>query len=230
MELKRNVDGIFIRDLLVGTRSFFKDKIKWNIITPDNNKKLIVAPVHISMSGDQRFLMDAFVDDYPDTRVELNTDQKQRIMLTPKTWNILPDEFANPNVLISKTEEIDNNLKEIAVDMKFIPFELELEARVEGASSNDIFIMFQLFLGSFFMYKQFTFIYNRLPLVATIILPNSNETVIPREFGFKDDTTISMTIPFKLKTGIPIYDLSKAINASNKVEWILEIYEHIKND
>ena len=229
MEKKGNFDGVFIRDLLIGARSVLTNKITWNINT-QTGKKNITAPVHLSMTGDERFLLDAFVDDYPDQRVELNTDQKQRIMLIPKSWNIIPDEFANPNVYISKTEEIDNNLKEIAVEMKFIPFEIDMEAKIEGANSLDIFIMFQLIIKNLYMYKNFTFIHNRLPLIGTIILETSNDTNISREFGFKDDTTITMSIPFKLKSVIPIYDINSALDPSKRVNWTLEIYDYSKNE
>ena len=80
------------------------------------------------------------------------------------------------------------------------------------------------------MYKNFTFIHNRLPLIGTIILETSNDTNISREFGFKDDTTITMSIPFKLKSVIPIYDINSALDPSKRVNWTLEIYDYSKNE
>lgn len=229
MENNNNLSDIFIRELLIATRNHFTNKIFYDIIKPDGNKRRVIYPVNLPIAGDERFLEDAFVDDFPDNRVELNVDQKQRITIMPKTWSILNAEFANSDIYISKTEEIDNSFKEIAVQMKMLPFELVFDAKIFGASSNDVFLAFQLFLEHCFKYDFLTFYYKKLPLVATLIINDDNESNIGREFGFTDNVDNNMIISFKIKTVLPIYDLSKAISPI-KTNWQVDLKEYTKID
>ncbi len=57
-------------------------------------KKLEYYTLYTSFAGQERFMLDAFVDDTVSTRVELNTNQKQRGIVTFKGGSQRDDEFA----------------------------------------------------------------------------------------------------------------------------------------
>jgi len=75
----------------------------------------------MAMAGGDRMLLDAFVDDVVDARIELNTDQIPRGIVTFVGFNTATEEFANPNEYISKRTVINDQMKTFIQKTKAIP-------------------------------------------------------------------------------------------------------------
>ena len=107
-----NYDDNFIRMSTIALCKVLGTKIRW--INRWKDKKIrVLIPFFTSFAGQERFMLDAFVDDVASTRVELNTDQKQRGIVTFKGGSQLDDEIANPNQYLAKESKINNEFKSI---------------------------------------------------------------------------------------------------------------------
>ena len=92
-----NYDNNYFRMVLVALAKTLNRNIRW-VYRFETQKVCVSLPFYTSMTGDQRFLVDSFIDDITDTRVELNTDQKQRGMIVLENFSLTSDEYANPNI------------------------------------------------------------------------------------------------------------------------------------
>ena len=81
-----NYDNNFFRLLIVGLGKTLNKQLRW-VYKFETEKTCISLPVFTKMAGEERFLLDSFVDDITDKRVELNTDVKPRGIIVLENWN-----------------------------------------------------------------------------------------------------------------------------------------------
>ena len=108
----------FFRMVTIGLAKTLSKKIRWiNKFTPLNDNetgfKRTTVPFYTSLTGDERFVLDAFVDDIADKRVTMNTDQFQRGVITFTGFNTRSDEFSNPNQYLAQKKNVNGILKNI---------------------------------------------------------------------------------------------------------------------
>ena len=101
-QIIEDYDGNFVRMVTVALCKVLGTKIRWINRWSDGKKVRVLIPFYTPFAGQERFILDAFVDDTASTRVELNTDQRQRGIVTFKGGSQRDDEFANPNQYLAK--------------------------------------------------------------------------------------------------------------------------------
>ena len=94
-----NYDNNFFRMVSVSLIKTLTNTITW--INYFSDKKMrVVVPFYLSIASQDRFVLDAFVDDIPSSRIELNTDQIPRGHVTFSSFSTDTSQFANPNEYI----------------------------------------------------------------------------------------------------------------------------------
>lgn len=218
MEKIKNYTNTYLRNLLLGTQSYINDKVVLEYVF-DDHVKIHKIPAFISLTGDVKFLMDAFVDDIPDKRVELNTDVKQKIVITPGAWRVKATEFANPNVGIPNLEESDSELRKMFTELKSVPIVWNMEFEIYGSSSNEIFAIWEKTMEVFWLYKYFNIDHKRLMIRSYLQIPDDAESKIPREIAFKDDTSLSIKFSVDVHSFFPIFNKEQSVLYNKKVNW-----------
>src|SRR6266403_943931 len=79
-EKSYNYDDVFLRSATVSLISQLHNRLRW-YNTFEDKKVLVSIPFQYSLVGDERYLMDAFMDDTYGTRPELNIEQLQRAII-----------------------------------------------------------------------------------------------------------------------------------------------------
>src|SRR3972149_586954 len=121
---KTNYSDVYLRDVIVGFLGFLRGRFKWTNIG-ENGPVEVVLPINCSLTGDSRYITDAFYDDVPDTRVNMNTDQVPRGVVTLKSWAIKSDEFTNPNIWINvNKQDAEGECKQFVMQTKAVPIKL----------------------------------------------------------------------------------------------------------
>ena len=128
-----NYDDNFVRMTTIGLCKVLTTKIRWINHWTEGKKIRVLVPFYTSFAGQERFMLDAFVDDTVSTRVELNTDQKQRGVITFKGGSQRDDEVANPNQYISKETKLNDEFKTIVSRTKAVPITLSYDIQIRGA-------------------------------------------------------------------------------------------------
>lgn len=105
-----NFDDNFLRMVSVSLIKTLHNTISW--INVFSDKKIrVVVPFYLSVAGQDRFVLDAFVDDIPNSRIELNTDQVPRGVVSLTSFSSDTSQFANPNEYLKNKRVINGKLK-----------------------------------------------------------------------------------------------------------------------
>lgn len=217
---RTNYDVVFFRNVIVGLKGFLNGKIKWYNRSEEHGNVSVHVPIHYSLLGDTRYIMDAFYDDIPGKRVNSNTDQIPRGIIKLDSWAIKSDEYSNPNIAISLTKELDDELIEVTSKLKSVPIKCSFTLEVVVDNEIDIFKAWQSMMKVFFMYKYFSYDYNRLPLQANFNFIGDTDNPMVRESTFGDVRSLVLPFPIEVHTFFPIFDFDKW----DIIQWSVGIY------
>lgn len=202
-----NMDSVFLRDITIAFIKNWQQKIWWlNRFT--NETKLVTVPFYYSMTGDERFLLDTFVDDIVDKRVELNTDiiPRGHVTLTNVTPNF--SEMANPHVWLKSHVEGAEETFRIMSKVIAMPVTINYDCEIVVDSEIDTFKCVEKVLNTLHIYKFFDIEHKGIYVEAVLKLPEGTEIKMPREHNMSSDTSKSVKYSVEVKTHYPIVDLN----------------------
>jgi hypothetical protein len=227
---KSNFREVWLRNVLIGFLGYMKNRINW-VNEFDSGPVDVNIPFYGALSGNGRFVLDAFKDDMSIDRIDMNTDTIPRGAVYFKSWSFVQDNFTNPNIWINHQIEIDDELKEISSLCKMLPMKISAHIDIILDSEIDVMKAWESLMTSLFIYKYFTYEFKRLPINANFVIPTDMENPIVREKTFGDASSKSvMTVPLDIDiyTVFPIFDYENSINSNNQVEWILQLWNQNK--
>lgn len=182
-EQAHNWNEVFMRDITVGLTSELYRKLRWFNRWSNGDTKLITVPFYYTITGDDRFLLDAFVDDTPGLRPELNIDPVPRAIIELSSWTAKRSEFTNPNVDILMYEERNGELKQVIGKYKPIPMKFTYSVDIYLASEGDVFKCSQSILDWIWGYKHFYINYKSLRINAVFYIHDEHTTEIERQIS-----------------------------------------------
>lgn len=204
---KYNYDDNFVRMTTIALCKVLATKVRWINRWSDGKKIRVLIPFYASFAGQERFMLDAFVDDIVSTRVELNTDQKQRGIITFKGGSQRDDEFANPNQFLSKETKINGEFKGIISRTKAVPITLSYDIMIKLDNEWEADTCYTKILDVLYNYRFFNISYFGLKIDAFFKLPSESGIEIPREINLTSDNTITMKFSLEVNTYYPIFQV-----------------------
>lgn len=203
---KFNMEDVFFRDLTACVLDTLEGQIRWvNRFTSGDVP--VNVPFYYSLTGDERFLLDSFVDDIVSENrfVELNTDQIPRGHITMTGFNIDSDEFANPNVWLRMVVENEKEIRKVLTKVRAVPITVNYDLQILLSSEIDIFKCSQAIMDTLWLYKFMYFEHNFMNIDAVMNMPDSNQIEISREKDLSSNNEIKMTVAFEVKTYYPAF-------------------------
>ena len=217
-----NFDDQFFRMVCIALAKTLSKGIRW-INRFEDKKMRVIVPFYLSMAGDERFLFDAFVDDIPDNRVELNTDQIPRGVITFTSLTSKADEFASPNQFLAKEVKINNEYRKIYSKTKAIPINMSFDIEIRVATSIDVFRVSEKILKVLFNYMFFNIDYFGMKIEAMLSLPDDKDITIPREHGLDTDKIKSVKFPLTVASYYPDFfvdsDDYESCDNDSEINW-----------
>jgi hypothetical protein len=212
---KFNMDDVFFRDLTVCVLDTLEGQIKW-VNRFSSGDHLVNVPFYYSMVGDERFLLDSFQDDIVSGNryVELNTDIIPRGHITLKSFNILSDEFANPNVWLRMVVENEKEIRKLLTKVRAIPISVSYDLEILLSNEIDIFKCSQAIMNTLWLYRFMYFEHNFMNIDAVMLLPDNNSVEISRDANLSSDNKVKMTVTLDVHTYYPAYNRN-ILNPSN---------------
>ena len=202
-----NYDDNFVRMVTIGLCKVLATKIRWINRWSDGKKIRILIPFYTTFAGQERFMLDAFVDDTVSTRVELNTDQKQRGIVVFKGGSQRDDEFANPNQYLSKETKINDQLMSIVSRTKAVPISLNYEISITLDNEWEADTCYNKILDTLFNYRFFYVEYFGMKIDAFFKLPSESGIEIPREINLASDNKITIKFTLEVRTFYPVFNV-----------------------
>lgn len=217
---KFNMDDTFFRDLTACVLDTLEGQIRW-INRFSSGDYPVNVPFYYSLTGDERFLLDTFQDDIVSENrfVELNTDMIPRGHITLKSFNIMSDEFANPNVWLRTVVENDKEIRKILTKVRAIPVSVSYDLEILLASEIDIFKCSQAIMDTLWLYRFMYFEHNFMNIDAVMLIPDNNSVEISREKSLSSDNNIKLTLSFEVQTYYPAFRRDKGNPPNFKNEY-----------
>jgi len=203
-----NYDDNFIRMTSIALVKVLGTKIRWINRYADGKKIRVLIPFYNAYAGQERFMLDAFVDDIATTRVELNTDQKQRGIISFKGGSQRDDEFANPNQYLSKESKINDNFRSIVSATKAVPISLNFDVTIKLDNEWEATTCYTKLLDVLYNYRFFNISYFGMKIDAFFKLPSESGIEIPREINLASDDTITIKLSLDINTYYPVFTVN----------------------
>jgi len=219
-----NFDNNYFRMVGVALAKTMTQSIRW-INRFSDKKHRVVVPFYLSLTGDEHYVLDAFVDDVVDQRVTLNTDQIPRGIITLENFTQSSDEFANPNQYITKRTIISDELRKIVSKIKAIPFDLSYKIEVTLATEIDVYTFSRKFIDMLFNYYYFSVDYYGLKIDSVLELPDDKTVEIPREIGgdLTDERKKKFEITVNVKSYYPLFRIDtddlEVCDNDDEIDW-----------
>lgn len=203
---KKNYDEVFLRNLTIAVLDTFEGEISWYYEFSTGTRKVMV-PFYYSMTGDEKFVIDTFVDDVvsDNRKTDLNTDQIPRGILSMNGFDILTEQMDNPNVWINTKFEDTDEIKTIQARIRPFPISAKYELVIFLNSENDYFNCAAALMDTIGIYRYMSFEYNEFVINAVMQLPESNQFEITRDKSFTTKNEIKLTVSFEVYTFYPAY-------------------------
>lgn len=217
-----NYDDQYFRMVSVGLAKTLSRGIRW--INRFHDKKIrVLVPFYLSLGGDERMVLDAFADDVVDNRVELNTDQIPRGVITLNSISTLSDEFANPNQFLAKEVKIDQKYRKIFSKVKAIPINMTYDISIRVDTEIDAYRVYEKVLKVLFNYMFFNIDYFGMKIDAVLSLPDDKEIKIEREQNLTTDTKKFVNFSLNVKSYYPDFfidtDDYESCDNDNEINW-----------
>ena len=224
----RDYDNKFFREITVALAKTMSKQIRWiNYFQPlndvDTGRKRVFLPFYTSLTGEERFIFDAFVDDIVDVRVNMNTDQFQRGSITFQGFNARSDEFANPNQYLSQKADINGTLRRVISKVKAVPVSVNYDIEIKLDTYKEVDIVSTKLMDMFYNYMFFSIDYYGLKIDAMLKLPDDKSIEIPREITMDSDRKKIIKFSLEVSSYYPIFmiDIDDLITCDNDddIDW-----------
>lgn len=224
IEKHLNYEDTFLRDVTVAFIAQLHNRVYWYNRWQNETRKIEI-PFYYSMSGDDRFLLDSFVDDIPGNRIEQNYDVVPRGVVTMESTTIKSNEFTNPNVRISRVIEEDAELRRAVSKLRSLPLVIGYEIKIRVTSEIDLFKCQQAIWNLIYQYQYFYFEHNFIRVDASFRFPDEFQTKIAREIRMDTDVYMEHTFRLDVNTYYPLFGEIENIPPINKVQWQSNIWK-----
>lgn len=205
-------DNQFIRMILISLAKTLTKSIRWiNYFKPkgeETGRTRVLIPFYSSLTGEERTVLDAFVDDIVDKRVTMNTNQFQRGMIIFNGFSTRSNEFANPNQYLAEKKNINGVLRKIISKVKAVPVTLSFDIEIQLATQNEVAKCSQKILDMFYNYMFFNIDYYGLKIDALITLPDDKSITINREINYEADRKKEIKFSLDVNTHYPIFKIN----------------------
>jgi len=203
-----NYDDNFFRMVGASLVKTLHTSIGW--INYFHDKKIrVVVPFYLSLPGSEKYLLDAFVDDIVDARVELNTDQIPRGVVTFNSFSTDISQFANPNEYLLNKREVNGKMKAFLQKTKAVPVKAQYDVELVLNSEIDVLKCSEKLLNTLFNYMFFSIDYYGMKIDAVFGLPDDKEIIIQREVSLDSDYKKGIKFPLTVETYYPIFLVEK---------------------
>jgi hypothetical protein len=220
-----NYDNNFLRIVSIGLAKTFNKSIRWiNYFEEKNTKMRVIVPFYLSLVGEENFVLDTFSDDIVGKRVQLNTDQITRGVITIKNISTRSSDFANPNQYLSQKAKINSELRKIISKVKAVPVTINYEIKITCENNRDLGTCWAKIQDTIFNYMFFRFEYFGLPIDGFFKLPDDNSIEFPTEINMESQNNrFPLTFNLDIKTYYPIFQVNtddlEVCDNDNEIDW-----------
>jgi len=211
---KYNTDEVFLRGLIVSFLRSLNEKVKYIQINDQQDILEIYIPFFYSMTGDESFLQDFFINykncatDQP--LAEGNYDVIPRGIVTMQAPQIDAQGLTNKYTRMSYAKEtVEGEMKTFSSFTNSLPLTIPFEINIKVDTLLDAFKIFQSVLQTFYKTYTFSFEYEGFRIPCQVGFPESYDTNKQLEFTYNNNPQfIEFKFTATMETYFPEKDLT----------------------
>ena len=209
-DLHFNRDDVLFRNIIIGVLATLNDKIKWYNLTDNHTKYEVNLPFYLSMTGDERFLQDNFLNDLDydsDGKVaESIYNQIPRAIVDMESFSIVSDSLVNRFVRGTYTKEQDDGtLGSFSGEFMEIPLQMPFNVDIYLDSRLDMFKCSQVIIETFYKNNVFQIDVDGIRVPGVIKFPEDISQERTIEFGFTDKKEWKLTLSLDVLVNYPMF-------------------------
>jgi hypothetical protein len=210
-DLEFNKDDVVLRNIIVGVLATLNNRMWWYQQISPTEKQKVQVPFYFSTTGDERFLMDMFMNTVSaggtnSTSAESVYNQLPRAILQLDGISIDAGSLTNKFVrAFYQRVQDDGTLQTFNSEVFMVPLKLSFTVDLYVDSSLDVFKGIQRTIEIFYKNNVFQIDIDgtRIPAVAQLPEDFAKERPIEFSFGDKKEWKINYTI--EVQTFMPIF-------------------------
>lgn len=217
---KYNTDNVHSRAVIIGLINLLNTKITYDNVLGDNNVDEVEVPFFYSMTGDERFLQDYFLDwnECISPRVaDGNYDVIPRgiAKLTGNTINTsaMTHRFVRGNYV----QEVNGQLQTYNAFLNSIPLTMDFEIEIETDTNLDAFKIQQSIIETFYKTQVFSVSYKGFRVPCQVGFPEDYGLDKTFEFTYESNEVVKLKFTLAVETYQPVIDSSTRRSNANRI-------------
>jgi hypothetical protein len=210
---KYNVDEVFLRGIILGLLKNLNEKVTYTQINQTQDVLKVYIPFFYSLSGDESFLQDFYLD-YQDCDgnspfAEGNYDIIPRGIVNLMGVNIDTASITNGFVRATyNSEDTEGNMKAYSSYTSSIPLSMTFDVKLRADSLLDTFKIFQSVIQVFYKVFSFSVEFGGMRIPVQVGFPEQYQNDKQIEFSYlSTQKYIETTFSIQVETYYPQKDL-----------------------
>ena len=210
-DLEFNKDDVVLRNVIVGVLATLNNKMWWYQQVSQTEKQKVQVPFYFSTTGDERFLMDMFMNTVSaggtdEQHAESVYNQLPRAILQLDGISIDAGSLTNKFVrAFYQRVQTDGTLKTFNSEVFMVPLKLTFTCDLYVDSNLDIFKGIQRTIEIFYKWNLFQIDIDGTRIPAVAGMPEDFAKERPIEFSFGDKKEWKVNYQIEVQTFMPIF-------------------------
>lgn len=210
---KYNVDEVFLRGIIVGLLRNLNERVTYTQINQQQQILQVYIPFFYSMSGDETFLQDFYLDyldcDGQSPFAEGNYDVIPRGIITLTGVNIETASLTSGFVRATyNVEDLQGQMKAYSAYTTSIPLSMTFDVKLRADTLLDTFKIFQAVIQTFYKVFSFSVEFGGMRVPVQVGFPEQYQNDKQLEFSYQNTQKwIETTFSVAVETYYPQKDL-----------------------
>ena len=217
---KYNTDNVHSRAVIVGLVNLLNTVVQYDNVLGDNTIDRVTVPFFYSMTGDERFLQDFFLewsDCVHPKHADGNYDVIPRGIVTLTSNTINTSAMTHRFVRGSYAKEVDGQLQTYNAFLNSIPLAMQFEVILQADTNLDAFKIQQSIIETFYKTQVYSVSYKGFRVPCQVGFPEDYGLDKTFEFTYQTENKIEIKFTLAVETYMPVIDPTTERNNWNRI-------------
>ena len=217
---KYNTDNVHSRAVIVGLVNLLNTRVNYTNILSDTNIDIVTVPFFYSMTGDERFLQDYFMEwnDCVHPKIaDGNYDVIPRGITTLTGNTINTTAMTHRFVRGSYVREVNGQLQSFNAFLNSIPLSMTFDVQIETDTNLDAFKIQQSIIETFYKTQVYSVSYKGFRVPCQVGFPEDYGLEKTFEFTYQAESKILIKFALAVETYLPVTDPTTERQNSNRI-------------
>lgn len=230
---KYNTDDVHARAVIIALINLLNSKVQFQNVLSDTDSTNVTVPFFYSMTGDDRFLQDYFLEWSQCVHPRIadgNYDVIPRGIVTLTSNSINTAAMTHRFVRGKYFKEVDGQLQTYNSFINSIPLSMNFEVVITVDTNLDAFKIQQSILETFYKTQVFSVGFRGFRIPCQAGFPEDYSFDKTFEFTYETENRLKLSFTISLETYYPVLDSTTTRNNSNRITGVGSSSQYVANN